>query len=90
MDEDTNPKSYRNTTFWDAMTPARWALRHGSEALTGAYEAVATVYQCLIHLSRLVMSNRRRIDELETQLQAVAALLPPSSRRRLHFFDPVV
>ena len=88
MDEDTNPKRYRNLEFWDAMTPARWALRHGSEALVGAYEAVVTLYQCMVQLSHLIMSNRRRIGELETQLRAVAALLPPSSRRRLHFPDP--
>ena len=87
-DPNDDARHFSSTDFWASMTSARWALRHGSEALRGAYESILTLYRCLVALSRLIMSNRRRVAELEANLRALAALLPPRSRRQLHFPDP--
>lgn len=85
MDPDDDPKSFRNDEFWDVMTPARWALRAGSEALRGAYEAIVTLHRVQVHFARLLMGNRRRIERLEGYLEDIVELLPPSSRRRLDY-----
>ena len=55
------------------MTPARCALRTCSEAMTGAYESIVTLYRIIAAHTRLILNHRDRIEALERGLSELVA-----------------